>query len=150
MIEMLLLTATVLSGLLAGVFVTFTLLVMPGLARVEDTTFVDAMRSINASIHPLFAVVFFGTPLMVIASTVAAWRDDAAPGWTTAALVLVVLTFAATFLGNVPRNYALARGTDDRATRADFETAWVKWNLARTLTSTAALACLARALHLTG
>ncbi len=48
-------------------------------------------------------------------------------------------TVAVTAVGNVPLNDALAAG----GSRADFETAWVRWNVVRTSTSTAALACLA-------
>ncbi|WP_296606774.1 hypothetical protein [Nocardioides sp.] len=39
----------------------------------------------------------------------------------------------------MPLNDALAAG----GSRADFETAWSRWNLARTITSTGALAALA-------
>jgi len=57
----------------------------------------------------------------------------------------VVITGAA----NVPLNNALeAAGSvgsisDLGAVRADFEDAWVRWNIVRVITSTASLGCLA-------
>ena len=54
-------TATVLTGLSAGLFVTFSYAVMPGLRRTGDATFVQAMRAINSAIlNPVFALVFGG------------------------------------------------------------------------------------------
>jgi uncharacterized membrane protein len=54
---------------------------------------------------------------------------------------------------NVPLNDALAAAGDpDRITdlagvRAAFTDAWLRWNGVRTLTSTAALGCIARAVR---
>ena len=61
---------------------------------------------------------------------------------------LAVATVAITGVGNVPLNNAMdAAGPIDQssdlaAVREPFETTWVRWNIARTVTSTAALGCL--------
>jgi uncharacterized membrane protein len=69
--------------------------------------------------------------------------------WVIAALVFAVLTLIVSGAGNIPLNNALdAAGPVDKiadlaSVRADFEDAWVRWNIVRTLTSTASLGCLA-------
>ena len=65
--------------------------------------------------------------------------------------MLAVGTLVITFAGNIPLNDALdAAGPVDKikdlaAVRADFESLWVKLNIARTLTSAGALGALAMA-----
>ena len=38
------------TGLMAGVYLAFSIAVMPGLARSEDRTYVEAMRGMNVAI----------------------------------------------------------------------------------------------------
>ncbi len=134
----LLLAATVATGLQAGTYYTWASGVMPGLARVDDRTFTSSMNHINVAIvNPVFLATFLGAPLLA-AAALAAGSASARP-WLIAGLVLAIATVAITAGGNVPLNDALAAG----GSRADFETAWVRWNVLRAVTSTAALACLA-------
>ncbi|MEV4760694.1 anthrone oxygenase family protein [Micromonospora sp. NPDC049559] len=72
----------------------------------------------------------------------------AAPPWSVAALLLYVARLAVTGAANVPLNNALeAVGVLDlAAVRQRFETPWVRWNLARTVSLTAGSACLTGAL----
>ena len=133
-----LLAATVATGLQAGTYYTWASGVMPGLARVDDPTFTSSMNHVNVAIvNPVFMLSFLGAPLLAAAAVATTTSD--ARGWAVAGLVLALGTVAVTALGNVPLNDALAAG----GSRADFETAWVRWNAVRTVTSTAALACLA-------
>nr|BFE81336.1 hypothetical protein GCM10020093_039370 [Planobispora longispora] len=66
------------------------------------------------------------------------------------------MTFVVTAAVNVPLNNAIdaagdpAAIADPAAVRAAFETRWVRWNVVRAVSSTAALACLAWALVLYG
>src|SRR5690606_1151291 len=109
-----------------------------GLAKVDDRTFVSTMTHVNVAIvNPVFMLTFLGAP--ALAALAVATSAPGARGWAIAGLVLVLGTVAITAVGNVPLNDALAAG----GSRADFETAWVRLNVARTLTSTASLACLA-------
>lgn len=143
-----LLAAAVAAGLQAGTYFTWATGVMPGLAATDDRTFVETMQRVKVAIvNPVFLVTFAGAPLLAGAA-VAACRGEART-WAVAATVLAVGTVAITVAGNVPLNDALAaagpvdRISDLAAVRAGFETAWVRLNLARTLTSTGALAALA-------
>lgn len=145
-LSLLLLTAAAgLTGLLAGLYFAFTTAVMPGLADTEDQVFVTAMRRMNARIlNGWFLAVFLGAPLLAAAAAVAALTGDGvpAPGWTVAGAVLVVSGLLITGRINVPLNEALAAAGDPAAARRDFERRWVRWNLVRTLATTAGLAAL--------
>ncbi|MEU4221464.1 anthrone oxygenase family protein [Actinoplanes sp. NPDC026623] len=142
----LLITAIVAAGLQAGTYYVWACGVMPGLARVDDHTFVTTLDQVNQSIvNPVFMLTFLGAPILAAAAAIAG--PPAARPWLIAGLALTVATVAVTVVGNVPLNDALSRAasttdTDVAAARAAFETAWVRWNVLRTLTSTAALAAL--------
>jgi uncharacterized membrane protein len=145
-----LLVAAVVAGLQAGTYFTWSTGVMPGLARVDDRTFVSAMQQMNTAIvNPVFIATFLGAPALAGAAAVVA-GPQARP-WAVAATVLAVGTLVITFAGNIPLNNALeAAGPVDKikdlaAVRADFESLWVKLNIGRCLTSAGALACLAMA-----
>jgi uncharacterized membrane protein len=132
-----LLAATLAAGLQAGTYYTWACGVMPGLAKVDDRTFVSSMTHINVAIvNPVFMLTFLGAPALAAAAVVAS--PPGARGWAIAGLALTIGTVAITAAGNVPLNDALADG----GSRADFESAWVALNIARTVTATAALGCL--------
>ena len=124
-----LLAATVAAGLQAGTYYTWASGVMPGLARTDDHTFTSSMNHINVAIvNPVFMLTFLGAPALAARGR----RDEhvgSARGWAIAGLVLALGTVAITAAGNVPLNDALGRPA---ARRADFETAWVRWNVVRT------------------
>jgi len=133
-----LLGATVAAGLQAGTYYTWACGVMPGLAKVDDRSFVSSMNHVNVAIvNPVFMLTFLGAPALAAAAVVTS--APSARAWAIAGLVLALGTVAVTAVGNVPLNDALAAG----GSRADFESAWVRWNVVRTLTSTGALAALA-------
>ena len=143
-----LLVASVLAGLQAGTYFTWATGVMPGLAKVDDRTFVSAVQQMNVAIvNPLFLTTFLGAPL-VSGAAIAVAGPSARP-WAVAATVLAAGTVAITMAGNVPLNDALAaagpvdRISDLASVRADFETRWVRLNAARCLTSAGALGSLA-------
>ena len=134
----LLLAATLAAGLQAGTYYTWACGVMPGLADVDDRSFVSSMNDINVAIvNPVFMLSFLGAPALAIAAV--ATSSPSVRGWAIAGLALTIGTVIVTAVGNVPLNDALAAG----GSRADFETAWVRWNVVRTITSTGALAALA-------
>lgn len=154
-----LVAATVATGLFAGLFWSFTVAVMPGLRQAEDRTFVDAMQRINVAIvNPAFLLVFLGAPVLAAAAgALELGADDRAPvPWTAAGFVLSAATLVITATANIPLNNALdAAGPPDQdsdlaVVRERFEASWVRWNAARAVTSTAALACLCWALVLYG
>ncbi|MFE9246127.1 DUF1772 domain-containing protein [Nocardiopsis sp. NPDC006938] len=147
--------AAVLTGLFAGLFLSFSMAVMPGLARAGDRSMIDAMRGINTAIlNPLFALVFVGAPVVALGTT--ALYASSGPVrslvWSGAALVLLLVAVVVTFVVNVPRNNALEQAgeadhlRDPAAVRAAFEPGWVRWNHVRSLVSVAALVCAVVAL----
>lgn len=146
-----LLVSTVLTGMFAGFFFTYSASVVLGLARVDDLTYVRTFQAINDTIrNPAFAIVFFGS-IPAAALAVALHRHDrTVRRLATIGLVLIVSVVAITFAGSVPLNNELGTYTDlDAATaataRGDFESTWNLLNLARTLLSTLAAAALAAA-----
>lgn len=147
-------TATITAGLIAGLFYAYSCSVMPGLARMDDKTFVEAFRNINiAIINGWFMLSFIGTMvLMVVAAVLHLPEADRAPlPWIIAAAVIYLVTsFIVTGVANVPMNNRLeaaaASGTDYAAIRAQFEAGWVRWNTVRAVGCTAAFGCLIRAL----
>ncbi|MEU9325367.1 anthrone oxygenase family protein [Streptomyces canus] len=154
-----LLTSTVSTGLLAGLFAGFAYSVMPGLGRSSDRTLVEAMQNINkAIIGPTFMLPFMGSiPLLALAA-VLAWRGHSRPvlPWIITALLLYLVAFGITGAVNVPLNDQLVKVTSLRdadtlaMARKHFESRWVTWNLVRALLHTAAFGCLAWALVTTG
>ena len=60
--QLILLLATVTTGLIAGLFYTFSVAINPGLSALSDANYIAAMNSINKVIeNPVFFFSFFGT-----------------------------------------------------------------------------------------
>ena len=152
-----LVAATATMGLVAGLFFTFAMSVMPGLSRTGAVTFVDAMQQINVAIlNPWLAITLGGAPAFTLLAAVLHLQAGrrAILLWIVAALALYLVAFGITIGVNIPLNDALAAaGPPDRtpdlaAVRDRFEAAWVRWNIARAVASTAAFGCLTVALLL--
>jgi uncharacterized membrane protein len=143
--------ATIATGLMAGVFWLYAHTIMPGLGRTDDRTFVGAFQAIDrAIINPWFLPAFFGALVLTGLAAVLLIDDGgAALGWTLAAFVLYLAVVTITTRIHLPRNDQIKAATDPdlAAVRNRFDEAtWARWNTARALASTAALACLAWAL----
>jgi uncharacterized membrane protein len=154
-----LLTATITTGSIAGLFFAYSCSVMPGLARSSDHTFVETMQNINRAIlNPWFLLPFMGSIPLIALAVVLVWTDQSRPAlpWIIAALVVYVVAFLFTMVVNVPLNNALDvagdpdRITDLAAVRASFEDRWVLWNTLRAVVHTAAFGLLAWALVVYG
>jgi uncharacterized membrane protein len=148
--DVVLVLATLSTGLSAGVFLLYAHTVMPGLRRTDDRTFVGAFQAIDrAIINPVFLLgSFFGAPLLLAvgaALSLSGPEQDALP-WLLAALALHLVVVAITVAVHLPLNDRLkAAGEPDAidvaATRADFsETRWVRANLVRVALDLAAFA----------
>jgi uncharacterized membrane protein len=145
--------AVVAMGLMAGVFGLYTHTIMPGLATTDDRTFVGAFQAMDRAILNIwFLPAFLGALILTGIAAVLEVGDDPGP-LTVAAFVLYLPVVIATLAVNVPLNDALkAAGEPDEiadlvAVRAAFDEAkWRRWNLFRTLATTAAFVCLVVAL----
>ncbi|MCR8669967.1 DUF1772 domain-containing protein [Agrococcus sp. HG114] len=148
-----LLIATVAAGVGAGVFLSFSNAVMPGLRRVDDRAFVAAFTAVDGAIlNPLYLGGVFLGPLALAIAAALLHLGDAALAWILAAGALQLAVIAITGTVNVPRNDALraagdAARTDAAEARAAFDEArWSRWNHVRAVLSAATAACLAVAL----
>ncbi|MFC0435163.1 DUF1772 domain-containing protein [Kutzneria buriramensis] len=145
--QIVLVLATIATGLGAGLFYAFSCAVMPALHHSDDATRVQTMQRVNQYIqNGWFALSFVGAPLL---TAVAVILDAVAGNWPRVVgealgLVLFCSALVITAVINIPLNNALdASDPADpaRAWRA-FEERWVRWNNVRTLTTTGALAAL--------
>lgn len=143
-----LVAGTVTTGMMAGLFGAFSYAVMPGLARTDDATFVQAMQRINVAILNGWFGTCFGGALVLTALAAVLLRGRPEQRWVLAGLVLYVVVLVVTFAVNVPLNdrLAAAGGTGAAAAREAFETVWVRWNVVRAGASLAAFGCLSWAL----
>lgn len=151
-----LLVATILSGLAAGVFALYAHTIMPGLKTTSDRTFVAAFQAIDrAIINPWFMGTFFGA-LVLTGAAVATNLGRPALGWVIAALALYLVVVVITLAVNVPLNDAIKAAGDPASidvgrVRDEFhEGRWAAWNLVRVAANLAAFASLAWALVLDG
>jgi uncharacterized membrane protein len=154
----LLLAATVSMGLVAGVFVLYQHTIMPGLAKTDDRTFVGAFQAMDRAIMNAWFIGggFFGALVLSAAAAIAHWEHSAF-AWIAVSFGLHLLTVVVTLAINVPLNDALkAAGDPDRiadlaAVRRRFDAPrWTRWNLLRSVTTTAAFALLTWALVVMG
>ena len=154
--HVLLLAATVLCGLVAGLLWTFAVVVMPGIQRLDDVGFIRAFQEMDGVIqrnNPMFLVVWLGALLTLVAAAVLQIAVAASPDrWLlmTTALLYVASVQAPTFAVNVPLNNALQRvrpdalsAADCAAARSAFEARWNRANLVRTWGASLTLLLLA-------
>lgn len=164
MMDLLLLLTTVTAGLSAGVFFTFTTLIVPGLLDAGDRESLKGFQTIDRRLQPtspsttwqpLFGAVVFGTAgLLLLTFGVAVLQSHHSVTLLGAAAVVYNLGFwVPTLRVILPFNNSL-RGTDLdamsgpqlAAIRAEFERAWTSWNLVRSATSSLTLILLVVAL----
>lgn len=134
--------AMVTMGLMAGLFYAWDVSVMPGLARLDDRTFLGVMQILIAAIENLaFYVVVVGALGFTAAAAMLAHRRGHlhAARWIWGALALYAVALAITMAVHLPLNYALVDAgdpgqiTDPAGVRNDFETPWRIANVARTV-----------------
>jgi uncharacterized membrane protein len=139
-VEVLRVLAAVGSGLMAGLFLAFSVSVMGGLGRLPAAHGAAAMRAINVAIlNPLFLAVFAGTAVVCAALVVAVAVTGGPAVAAIGAGLYVVGAVGVTAAVNVPMNNALA---DSDAVWERYLMRWTRWNHLRTLASTAALTLL--------
>ena len=126
-----LLAATVGCGLLAGLFATFSVVVMPALRRRPAAEGMAAMQAINvAALTPAFMAVLFGTGVGCLALAMASWpalaRGPAALCLLSGSLIYLIGTVVVTIAFNVPRSRARNIWSGPRGTSSTcmFVTTW--------------------------
>jgi len=152
-----LMAATITTGLMTGAYWAYGTAFMPGLAKVDDKTFVAAFQAADrAIVNPVFlGIGFVGTLLLTALAGLLSLKEKALP-WIAAAFVLYLITMIVTVAVNVPLNDALKAAGDPNtidvtAARAAFDEArWRTFNNLRTVVALAAFTLLTWALYLTG
>lgn len=157
---MVLLLATLPTGLITGLFYGFSVAINPALARLPNTAYLAAMQAINEVIqNPFFGLPFFGAPLLLVWAT---WLHRRSPPVVARPLRLATLLYLVGNVGvtlgaNVPLNNELAAfpvvsapAAQTAAERTHFAPAWNRWHTVRTVASGGAwglllAACLANA-----
>ena len=142
------------SGLVGGVFYTFSTFVMAGLKRLPPAQGIAAMQSITVTaVRPGLMVPFFGTLIAaVVVGVVGAvdWGDPASPWLVAGAVSYAIGTFAVTGFYHVPRNNLLAAtpatSIDAPAVWDRYLAEWTRWNHLRAASSMATAAALTVAL----
>ncbi len=146
--------ATLLMGLIAGLFYAWSVSVMPGIAKTDDRTYIGALQGMNRAIlNGWFFLSFMGALIVTAAAALLHLRAESRGVllWIVIGLVLYIAVLVITFRVNVPLNNELDRTNLNQLAnpaelRARFESTWVRWNVIRALLNTAAFASLSYAL----
>ena len=145
----LILTATT-TGLIAGLFYSYSCSVNPGLAKLPDGEYLAAMQSINREIlNPVFFATFIGTLLLLPVSTWLQYNEGVSKSFSfllAATLIYAIGVFGVTIFGNVPLNDGLdkfnlhsASIAEIKRQRAMFEMPWNKLHSIRTIANIVSL-----------
>ena len=158
--ERLLLLATLLCSLNAGLLFAFAAIVMPGLNRLEDGEFIRAFQQIDGIIQnnqPLFILVWVGSAAALLIATVLG-----IPRLESLESSMLLIACLAYFIGvqlstvviNIPLNNRL-KSVDTNLLdcntieiqRRKFESRWVTWNKNRTFVAISVSAMLILLVH---
>jgi uncharacterized membrane protein len=140
--SLVLIGSVVLTGLSAGLFLAWSVSVIPGTKKLVDLTYLETMQSINKAIlNPAFFVVFFGSLILLSLSSISEFNGNKLAFWLLlgAAITYLTGTVGVTGLGNVPLNDQLeALNLADMSIqkmvefRSYYETNWNRLHVIRT------------------
>jgi uncharacterized membrane protein len=144
------------TGLVAGVFLTFSSFVMAALGRLPPANGISAMQMINITvINPLFMTVLFGSAILCIILAYVAFRAGLTPhnmNLLAGAALYVIGVILVTMIFNVPLNNALAAVNPADANSVkiwdDYLQNWTFWNHVRGLAALVSCAAFARAISM--
>ena len=149
--------AALATGLVAGVFLSFSDFLMRSLRYAPPQAGVEAMQVINREVfRSVFIVLLLGMAPVSAAFVAAAyiWPPLAGQGWIALGGVTYLIgTLGVTVLGNVPKNERLAAMADGgpaaQAYWRAYDRGWTAWNHLRTASSAmAALSYLMAAMQI--
>lgn len=137
--------ATLLTGLTAGLCFTWNNAVTPGIGQLVDMGYLRSFQEMNrAIINPIFLITFFGPFFLHIANIFLFKSSSGTLLWmvmASAALYIIGLV-AVTIFGNVPLNELLdktdlmqASAEELKLLRDKFEVKWNRFHLIRTVST---------------
>ncbi len=149
-----------LSGLLAGVFYSFNVAVVPSLRSLKPKEHITAMQAINLKIkNPVFFLSFFGPTILLPVAAFLHRGTTQFPLLVAAAVLHIIGSNGVTAGGNIPLNEKLDKVDVSAISEAEAErirqefqgsgSAWMLFHNIRTLASIAAvvlvfIACLTK------
>ena len=144
--ETVLIVATLLCSLVAGLVFAFAVVVMPGIKDLKDGEFIRAFQVMDRVIQnkqPLFMLVWVGSTLALIVAAglgIAELTGGKRVLLIVATSLYLFLVQLPTFTINIPLNNKLQtldvdemHERDQQQARAGFESRWNRWNANRTL-----------------
>ena len=148
-VTLLLWTAALSSGLIAGIYFAFSTFIMQALGKIETSQSVATMNSINTIIlRSLFMPLFFGSSIVFVLLIIYAflhWGKAGSGLFLIAGTVYFIGMFICTVLFNVPLNNSLARlgsNSDDlHQMWSHYLITWTRWNHLRTVSSLVSCIC---------
>jgi len=143
---LILIVATLSTGLMAGIFFTWTNAVKPGIGTLDDMTYMKAFQAMNRLIlNPLFYIVFILPILSITISTFMSFgstKEYVFELLLTATLIYCLGVFLVTIAGNIPLNELLEHTDLEKISqkelgelRGKIEHKWNNLNLIRTVSS---------------
>lgn len=140
----------VMTGLMAGIYFTFSIVVMKSLSELPSLQAAQVMNKINdVIVNTLFLPMFFVSTLAyvgLIVWSLAYWQQERSILIIVAALIYIVGMFLVTAFGNVPLNNKLkeCEANESRLISVweDYRQRWTQLNHLRTISCTAACALL--------
>ena len=138
--------ATISTGLMAGIFFTWTNAVTPGIGKLKDIEYLSALQAMNRVIlNPAFYVLFICPVLTLPLAAVLNYNSEPALVFKlllVASIIYLAGSFLVTILGNIPLNNLLHRSDLEKFSlenakdlRSEIEEKWNTFNLIRTITS---------------
>ncbi len=143
-----LIITTLFSGLMAGLFYAWSISVTPGIAKINDVSYLQAFQAMNRAIlNPLFFVVFFGLVVLLPVLSYLSFQNSMSNQFWYVILATIIYfagIMGVTIGGNVPLNNALEALQIESMTqeqmdefRKGFESKWNRLNTIRTISSIA-------------
>ncbi|MGB5819893.1 MAG: anthrone oxygenase family protein [Saonia sp.] len=149
----LLVLATLSTGVMAGIFFTWSNAVTTGLGRLNDLEYLRAFQAMNRTIlNPAFFVMIWSATLLTPIASILFFKSE--PNqvfWllVTAGISYLLGVMAVTFAGNIPLNNLLDQTSlntistvDAKSLREQFENKWNFLNWIRTFSSMASFILL--------
>ena len=144
--NIIIIVAIISSGVMSGIFFTWTNAVKPGIGTLNNISYLRAFKAMNKAIlNPLFYIIFI---LPVLTITISAYINYGSPNFyvfkllLTSTLIYFFGVFILTINGNVPINELLENTdlqkiseTELSSLRENIENKWNNFNLIRTVSS---------------
>ena len=139
-------TAILLTGLMAGIFFTWSNAVKPGIGKLSDIEYLRSLQSMNRVIlNKAFIGIFLGAVIAVALVPIAHFKlfpDNIFWLFILALVTYWIGVFGVTVLGNIPLNELLDKSNLDtmsinelKILRSSIEVKWNNFNLVRSISS---------------